>query len=289
MGRVMAAALVLAAGSWAHAETVTSFAPSTNTTPGVWYESNVTAAGVAAIVDLTGAGGDLESNQPLPTGAARLTTTTDNNDRANVGVLDDFGQPQNTFSSLSLGYAYHKATNSGQNLFAAPALKLTFLNTTCDDPASAGDCFGTLVYEPTWNQPGNEGSSVAVPLDTWTPVSLDQNTGLFWWTGGFGQPNTAGGPPLRTLAQWAASFSSDFADATLIRVEVGVGSFNQLQLGYFDDVTISHAYGSGYSKDYNFEVPALPDLGLVALVALGALLSIALGVTAAAKASRRTA
>jgi hypothetical protein len=252
-GAVLAAAglpTALAAG-----QTVTTFAPSTNTTPGVWYESNITAAGAAATVDLTGTGGTLEGGQPLPIGAALLTTTTDNNDRANVGVFETYGTPDDIFSTLSISYSYYKASNPGQNLAAAPALKLSFFNSLCDDPASAGDCFGLLVFEPTWNQPGFEGSSANPPLDTWQTFTIDENNGLFWWTGGFGQPNTAGGPPLRTLAQWRAIFSSDFGDSDLALIEIGVGSFNQLQIGYFDDVQISHSFGGGLSRSYDFEPP----------------------------------
>ena len=36
-------------------------------------------------------------------------------------------------------------------------------------------------------------------MDTWTTVNIDQNNGLFWWTGGFGAPNTAGGPPIASV------------------------------------------------------------------------------------------
>lgn len=250
-----AAATMLAVGLPAFGQTVTEFAPSTNTATGVWFESNITASGEATIVNLTGVGGNLETNQPLPIGAAKLTTTTDNNDRANVGVLEDYGQPQNILSSLSLVYSSFKATNGTQNLSAAPSLKLPIFNAVCDDPLSLGDCFGTLVFEPTWNQPGFEGSSVNPPLDTWQTWNIDQNNGLFWWTGGFGQPNTAGGPPLRTLSQWQAVFSSDFLDSTIFLVEIGVGSFNQNQLGYFDNVQISHTFGGGFSAAYDFEPP----------------------------------
>ena len=237
---------------------VTSFAPSSNTTPGVWYESNITSAGAAGTVRLVGLGGDLDTNQPLPNGAVRLTTTSDDNDRANVGLLDSFGQPGDIFSTLQITYSYHKASNGTQNLSAAPALKLAFFNANCDDPTSAGDCFGTLVFEPTWNGPGAtspNGPSSAPDLDTWKTVTIDANNGLFWWTGGFGQPNTAGGPPVMTLAEWLSTLNTDFVNAELFLIEVGVGSFNQNQLGYFDNVQISHSFGAGYNESYDFEAP----------------------------------
>jgi hypothetical protein len=248
-------AIVAAAGPRAGAqELVTSFAPAGTTDTGVWFEVDVRPGGAASIEDLTGEGGNLENDQPLPIGAAKLTTADDDNTaKAEVGVIDGYGMPQDVLASLQVHYAYHKVENPGQGPFAAPSIKLTFLNTVCDDLASGNDCFGTLVYEPTWNQPGSEGSSAAVPLDTWTSVAIDADTGVFWWTGGFGAPNTAGGPPLRTLNDWAAAFSSDFQDAQLFQVSIGVGTFNAGQIGYFDDVQITHSFDGGYDAWYDFE------------------------------------
>ncbi len=125
-----------------------------------------------------------------------------------------------------------------------------------------GDCFGTLVYEPTWNGPSAGSTNPAV--GAWTTVNIDQSNGLFWWTGGFGQPNTTGGPPLLTLVGWKAALSSDFGDAVLFRVSVGVGSFNQGQIGYFDNVIIA---GTNADASYDFEPAPLicvqPPPGMV--------------------------
>jgi len=71
--------------------TVTSFAPATNVTPGVWYESDVRPGGTASVTDLTGTGGNLEANQPLPIGAAKLTTDLTNASKTEVAVLNDYG------------------------------------------------------------------------------------------------------------------------------------------------------------------------------------------------------
>ncbi len=255
---------LMALASPVHAQTtVTSFAPSTNTTPGVWFENDVRTGGTASIADLTGVSGNLENNQPLPIGAAKLTTDFTNAAKAEVGVLNDYGMPDGIFSALSILYSYHKATSAGQNASAAPSLKLTFFNAVCDDGASGGDCFATLVYEPTWNGPTSTSASPASTnpaTDEWTAVTIDEDTGLFWTTGGFGFANTAGGPPIKTLAEWRTALSSDFGDAVLFQVSVGVGSFNQGQIGYFDDVDISHAFGSGFNESYDFEPPIGPPL-----------------------------
>jgi hypothetical protein len=238
-------------------EVVTGFAPAGTTDTGVWFENDVRPGGAAGTEDLSGSGGNLETAQPLPIGAAKLTTDFTDAAKAEVAVIDGYGLPQDILPTLQIFYSYHKADNPGQNASAAPSIKLTFFNPVCDDPASLGDCFGTLVYEPTWNQPGQVGLSVAVPVDQWLDVTIDDETGVFWWTGGFGQGNGAGGPPLRTLADWADVFSSDFGDSELFQVSIGVGTFNQGQIGYFDDVEIVHDFGSGFDKYYDFE----PQIG----------------------------
>jgi hypothetical protein len=236
---------------------VTSFAPYTLTpTNGVWYEADVRLGGTASTVDLTGAGGALESNQPLPIGAALLTTDFTNDAKAEVGVIDSYGIPQDIFATLQLFYSYYKASNTGQNESAAPSIKLAVYNPVCDAVASDDDCYGQLVYEPYWNIA--PPTAPPVPTDQWADVAIDGDNGLFWWTGGFGQPSGVGGPPLRTLNEWLSSggFSSDFDDAHVVMVSIGVGTYNQGQIGYFDDVQISHDFDGGLDKWYDFE-PAI--------------------------------
>jgi len=231
--------------------------------PQRWFESDMRGAGTASIVDLTGQGGNLENNAPLPPGAAMLTTGNDVNDKAEVAVTDTWGTSASLFPSLEVSYSYYKSSVGDGNPFAAPSIKLSFLGAA---PIS-GDGFVTLVYEPTWNQAGSEGSSTAVPTDDWQSVSIDGDTGLFWGTGGFSQPNTAGGPPLRTLNEWLAAFDADFLSAELVAVSVGVGTYNLSQTGYFDDVTIASDAGS---MTYDFEAaPAVPEPSTFVLLGIG--------------------
>lgn len=239
---------------------VSSFAASADCGTGVWCLSDMRAGGTAGVVDLTGAGGNLESAQPLPTGAAKLTTGFDNADKAEVGIFGNFGTVRDILGSLTVGYSYHKTSVAGGNAFAAPSIKLAFLG------SHPTDGFVTLVYEPTWNQPGSEGSSVAVPVDTWIDAALDADTGLWWGTGGFGKPNTAGGPPLLTLNEWASTFDSEFLDASLVSLSVGVGTFNQGQEGYFDKVRLAH---SGLDLSYDFELAHVPEPASLALLGVG--------------------
>ncbi|MCB1704565.1 MAG: PEP-CTERM sorting domain-containing protein [Halioglobus sp.] len=263
---VLFAAVGLAAPT--SAAVVNSFAPFTPTpTAGVWFESGVLGTGTASVVSLAGEGGNLENNQPLPVGAARLTTGFDNGDKAEVAVVDAYGNARALFSdSFSLDYSYYKQDVG--NAFAAPSIKLTLRSAVCN----SGDCFGTLIYEPSWNQSGSEGSSTAVPTDDWESVSITADSGLFWWNGGFGQTNSSGGPPLKTLTDWMAAFDSDFDSADLLALSMGVGTYNQGQDTYFDDVSIS---GNGYSASYDFEPAAdVPVPSTLLLVAIGALAGV---------------
>lgn len=251
------ALLVLTAPD-AQAIQVNSFAPFTTTpTNQVWYESDMQANGTASIVNLTGAGGNLENGQPLSTGAALLTTGASNDDKAQVGVTDAYGNANAamTDGAFQLNYSFYKEAAGDLNIWAAPSIKLTLSN-----PGASGDGYGTLIYEPYWQ------TSPLVPPTTgdWTSVAITSTNGIFWWDGGFGYSNSFGGPPLKTLAEWAAAFDGDFADADIVALSVGVGSWNQGQTGYFDDVSISF---TGYSASYDFE--SIPEPSTALLLGVG--------------------
>lgn len=240
-------------------ESVASIAPfSATPAPGLWFASDVRLAGVASIENLAGAGGNLETNAPLPAGAVRLTTTSDDNDKAEIGIVDDYGLVADIVDAdLQVAYSYYKEASG--NAFAAPTLKLTFFLNPCT--SGDGDCFVQLVYEPTWNQPGQEGTSQLVPTGDWVSPAIDQDTGLFWSTGGFGSVNSAGGPPLRTLADWVSNLDPAFLDASLVGISVGVGTFNQDQIGYFDGVGLVATGPIATDTVWDFDVAA-PQAGV---------------------------
>jgi hypothetical protein len=122
---------------------------------GVWYDWATTGTGQASIKNLANEGDtNLEDTQPLGPSAAKLTTLDDIGDRANVGIFNPFPglTVGDVFPSLNLGYFFYKASNPGQNLNAAAALKIAIYNPYCDPGV---DCFGTLVYEPYVNGFGN--------------------------------------------------------------------------------------------------------------------------------------
>lgn len=227
------------------------------TAPMSWYQFDTRPGGSATIVDLTAQGGNLENNQPLPTGAARLETDATNAAKAEIAVSDAYGIVSDILSSFELSYSYYKA--SGGAPAPAPSIKLTFFNEPYND-VDGQDGFGTLVYEPYLN-------GANPPEDTWTDVAIDYDEGLFWWTGGFGQPSGGGGCPCLTLEDWDNTLDSGFDTADLVAVSVGLGSFNPAQIGFFDNVRI--AYGNGdYDVTYDFEADA-PEPTTLALLGAG--------------------
>jgi len=205
---------------------------------GSWYQSALTTGATTAIVDLSGGMGNLTTQQPQPPSAVHLTTDNTDAATAQVSVNDNFGIASAIIPSIQLGYSYFKTFNAdpNSNVYAAPWLGLTFFNpiSTQGDP----DTLVTLIYEPYWNP----GPGLRVPpTGTWTTEAIAGTYGLFWQDGGFGKTGSSGGPPLKTLHGWltdADGFNSDFANAALISVTIGVGTYNRLQDDYFDGVQI---------------------------------------------------
>ncbi len=247
------------------------------TTAGQWYASDVRPGGSASVVSLTGLGGNLETAQPLPTGAALLTTANDdNNAKAEVATFADFGDAASFLSNATMGYSYFKQSVSGQNASAAPAMKIAI---AAPNHGAGNDGYGQLVYEPNWNQPG--GGSQLPPADAWQTVSIsptdgagDDASGGWWWSGGFEIPNGAGGPPLRSLVEWVTAFqasdAADFGTARIVGIGMGVGTYNPGQIGYFDNASYAVVGGPGERWDFQ-AVPEPTTLGLMGAAAGGGL------------------
>ena len=196
----------------------------------------------------------MEGNQPLPTGAALLTTDATNAAKAEVGVGDHtngLGTIGDFLAGGSLGYDFYKSSIGDLNAFAAPSIKLEVLDTSIQSGHGA-DGYATFIFEPNWNGTP-AGSSTAVPTDDWISELITGTSGLFWQTGIYGTAGSGGGPPLKTLADWDTFFGGDLASANILSIFVGVGTYNQGQTGYFDNVTYSN--GSTHLA-YNFEAPS---------------------------------
>jgi len=257
------AGLLLAFSCYSNASiitTVSEILPPSNSVPGfTWYYSDMRAGGTASIADLTGLGGDLENNSPLGNDAVKLATTLANSDKAEIGMYGDFGLVSDIFNdSLSFSYDYYRENVVGGNTFAAPALKLGFLNDNCTDDL---DCYFQLIYEPYLN--------AALVDSAWTTINIDLDLGAFWNTGGFGLVNGSGGcvpSGCLSLADTEIAANEYFSSASLVSIGLGVGSSNQGVTGYVDNVSVNVG---NFSKTYDFEKVDVPEPSTLAIFALG--------------------
>ncbi len=257
----IAALALLCVGSVAQASivTVTSISSGMHVADR-WYQNGTTGGGAASIVSLQGLGGNLEFSQPSPLVAAKLTTNLTNPAKAEIGTFRDFGLASDVLSNITLGYNYYRQNIAGGNTSAAPSIKLQ-ISASSSDTGNFSDNYGYLVYEPYWNG--------TVPSGAWQSVSINSSTGSgatgsggWWWDGGFNVASGAGGPPIRSLAEWVTAFqaadAADFAKAHVLALSVGVGTYNQGQIDYFDNVSIGIA-ASNFERVYKFGVDAVPE------------------------------
>lgn len=249
-------ALVLSmAAPAAYAATVNEFGGASS-----WQPTDVRTGGTAEIVDLTGVGGALENDVRLGSGVAKLTTNGTNIAKAEVGVAGNFGTMADFIAGGSLSFSFFKASIGDTSPFAAAAIKLTVLDPT----TSAADSFGTFVYEPTWNQAA-PNASTAVPTDTWLDVLIDGLSGVLWHTGIYGAANQGGGPG-KTLADWNTFFAGDLASAVIVGIAVGVGTYNQNQTAYFDNIKFKNG---SINAEYDFELASVPGPAALPLLLSG--------------------
>jgi hypothetical protein len=256
---VMAAVVLLCLGSVAQAAivTVTTISSGSHVQDKIkWYQNGTGGGGAATIVSLSGLGGNLENSQPSPLVAAKLTTALADASKAEIGTFGDFGLASTVLNDLTLAYSYYRHNLTGGNTFAAPSIKLEIKAS-----GFGSDRDGYLVYEPYWNG--------TVPSDVWQSVSIDSSTGAgttatggWWWDGGFGITSGAGGPPLRSLSEWVTAFQAadptNFANAHIQALSVGVGTYNRGQVDYFDNISIRSASGN-VDTVYKFGVDTVPE------------------------------
>jgi len=217
-----------------------------------WYYSAMAGGATATLVSLQnetqgGISNTLVSGAPGSIASAlRLyTRPLENSDRAEVGIAYNTGLfngmkfKDMVAGGITFEYSFFKATVSGGNEPAAPAIKVVVLN-------PAGGFWTTFVYEPYLN-----GPSPSPTKDIWQSKIADTTTGtsttLTANSGGVGWRQTYMPPyknsECRSLATWADYFNTNmtdiFKDAIVWQVSIGVGTYNPGVTSYVNSLRIA--------------------------------------------------
>ncbi|GGB38299.1 hypothetical protein GCM10011380_29630 [Sphingomonas metalli] len=207
-------------------------------TTGQWYQANVGGGGTVGITTDFARSGN---------GSAFFSTTSGDS-KADLQYY--MSAPVALSSLSSISYDFYRSSASTVSSGLAPVMRM--------DIAKNGSFAGSLVFENIYQQ------QQAAPVDAWTTLTGDLNSGIFWAT------NAALGPTFasanggqKTLSQWIADNGG--ADLTVYGISIGVGSgFNNGSTnagtfrGGIDNVNLSFAGGQTIST--NFEVAtAVPE------------------------------
>jgi len=226
--------------------------------------------GTVEITDVTGAGGNLENNAPLGTGALKLTTTGGGDRKAEARIDGNFGTVEQFIDSGTFSYDYYH-DSSGPIDTVAPAFKFEVLDFS--PPGGTSDNFATFIFEPVYNG--------ILAFDDWTNVSFTSASANFWHTtiydinglifdNTFGDWNAAfNGPPY--------GFADSFLNANIFSITLGLGSGTPGETGYVDNVNFSNGVTTLMADFETLQVAAVPLPAALPLYGTGIMLLGLLG------------
>ncbi|MHA6723326.1 PEPxxWA-CTERM sorting domain-containing protein [Sphingomonas sp. RS2018] len=214
-----------------------------------WYQANVGAGSVVGITTDYARSGN---------GSAYFNATQ--NDTGKADLVYNFGSATalapvalSSLSSMSFDYFRSSASNTDPNF--APVLRLNMQKN--------GVFAGSLVLENVYQQ------QTTAAVDTWTTLTANLNSGIFWATNGSLGPTFAdanGGQ--KTLAQWIADNGNSTLSVTGLEIGIGSGWTGSFY-GAVDNVNVNFANRSVAS---NFEVAqtaAVPEPATWAMMMMG--------------------
>ncbi|QDZ06759.1 PEP-CTERM sorting domain-containing protein [Sphingomonas panacisoli] len=158
-------------------------------------------------------------------------------------------------SLTSLSFDFYRSSTSTTDPNLAPVLRLGMLKN--------GVYAGTLVLENVYQ---NQTTS---PVDTWTTLTANLNSGIFWATkDSLGPTFASANGGQKTLAQWIADNGN--ANLSVYGLEIGIGSgWGGTFFGAVDNVQAN--FGTALSVNSNFEVQAaaVPEPATWAMMIMG--------------------
>ncbi len=232
------AIFLISTSSFASADTITSLAPANS--PGLWSDHSH-SGGAAEIVDLTGVGGNLETNAPAGNGALKLTTNANGSAKSEVKITGNFGTIGDFVSNGIMSYNYNHMSGA-PNANIVPALKFEVLDLTDVN----GDGYATFIYEPVYS--GGVGA-----FDTWQYHYIQGDVGNVWHTSIYG---ASGAVYNKTIDEWHLDHST-MSDAVITSLIFGIGSGTPDQTGYVDDIFFRNG-DLEFSADFEVSVVPLP-------------------------------
>ena len=217
-----------------------------------WYQANVGAGSTVGITTDYARSGN---------GSAYFNSTQGDAGKADLVYL--FGNAANgavapvALSNLtSVSFDFYRSSTSTTDANFAPVMRLDMLKN--------GAFAGSLVFENVYQQ------QLASPVDTWTTLTANLNSGIFWATNASLGPtfaNANGGQ--KTLQQWMDDNSG--STLSVYGLEIGIGSgWNGTFFGAVDNVQAN--FGTARSVNSNFEVNAtgaVPEPATWAMMMLG--------------------
>ena len=214
-------------------------------TVGQWYQANVGGGGTVGITTDYSRDGN---------GAAYFSTTSGDSKgdlQYNIGSLIDLS----TLTGVS--FDFYRSSSSTTGAQFAPVMRL--------DIAKDGRFAGSLVFENLYQAQTNP------PVDSWTTLTGNLNSGIFWAT------NVALGPTFasanggqKTLAAWLSGNSG--SNLSVYGLSIGVGSgWNNTFAGAVDNVSLSFASRQVVSSDFQVAAAtgAVPEPAAWAMMILG--------------------
>ena len=221
-----------------------------------WYYSAMAGSATATLVTLQtevqgGISNTLTTGAPDSIASAlRLyTRPSETSDRAEVGMhfydtglFNGMKFKDMVAGGITFEYSYFKATVSGGNEEAAPAIKVVVYK----PPITAPALWTTFVYEPYKNGPNPtkdvwQSKIADTTTGTSTTLTTASTGGVGWWQSQVSPFKTA--TYCRSLATWADYLNTTmpdiFKDAIVGQVSIGVGTYNPGVTSYVNSLRIA--------------------------------------------------
>ncbi|KQS01927.1 hypothetical protein ASG11_13990 [Sphingomonas sp. Leaf357] len=214
-----------------------------------WYQANVGAGSTVGITTDYARSGN---------GSAYFNSTQGDPGKGDLVYL--FGNagaiaPVALSTLTSVSFDFYRAGTSTTDANFSPVLRFDMLKD--------GVFAGSLVFENVYQQ------QTAAPVDSWTTLTANLNTGIWWATNAsLGPTFAAANGGQKTLAQWMTDNAN--ANLTVYGLEIGIGSgWNNQFYGAVDNVNVNFSGGRAVNSNFEVAAGAVPEPATWAMMLVG--------------------